>query len=109
MTQDIDNMDPNPPEPPRLRQLRWLVNTLMVTLIVGFVVIVVTLVVKLNATGSGIELPQEILIPEGESGRAVTMGTGWVAVVTVDENGQERVRVFDAETGESRGILLVQP
>jgi hypothetical protein len=98
-----------PPEPRHLRNLRWLVSVLTVTLILGVITIVVLLVIRLNAftASSGPGLPATVEIPAGETTRAVTLGTGWIAVVTVDEAGQERIRVLDATTGEPRGMVEV--
>jgi hypothetical protein len=39
----------------------------------------------------------------------VTFGTGWVAVVTVDAEGRERVRVLDRATGAARGEIEILP
>jgi hypothetical protein len=89
-------------EPTRLRQLRWLVNALTVTLILGFLVVVATLVIRLSAAPAPLALPAALTLPEGETARAVTMGSDWIAVVTVDGDGRERIRVLDRATGASR-------
>jgi Family of unknown function (DUF6476) len=97
------------PEPRRLRHLRWLVTALTATLIAGVIAIVGLLVIRLAAPPAVPLLPAELRLPEGESARAVTLGTGWVAVVTVDSAGQERIRVLDAATGEPRGLTEIAP
>jgi len=99
------------PEPPRLRQLRWLVNALTATLIVGVIAIVTLLVIRLGPTGAPPSpgLPPSVRLPAGESARAVTFGSGWLAVVTVDGGGQERVRVLDARTGAERAVTEIEP
>lgn len=50
-------------------------------------------------------LPPALTLPAGEAATAVTLGTGWVAVVTRDGGGMERIRVFDAGTGAERQVL----
>jgi hypothetical protein len=97
------------PEPRRLRQLRWLVTALTVTLIAGVIAIVALLVIRLGAFGRAPALPAEIALPAGESARAVTLGSDWVAVVTVDGDGRERVRVLDRVTGVPRGVAEIVP
>ena len=97
------------PEPPRLRQLRWLVNALTATLIVGVIAIVTLLVIRLGPTPPAPRLPPSVRLPAGESARAVTFGSGWMAVVTVDGGGQERIRVLDARTGNERTVTEIAP
>jgi hypothetical protein len=108
----MKDVDPGPglddaPEPPRLRQLRWLVNALMVAMIAGVLVIAAALVIRLNAPGPRPVLPEAVALPSGETARAVTFGEGWIAVVTVDAGGRERIRVMDAETGAPRASLEI--
>ncbi|MFO1209265.1 MAG: DUF6476 family protein [Amaricoccus sp.] len=98
------------PEPPRLRQLRWLVNALTATLIVGVIAIVTLLVIRLGPMPqSSPPLPPSVRLPAGESARAVTFGSGWMAVVTVDAGGKERIRVLDARTGDERAVTEIAP
>jgi hypothetical protein len=97
------------PEPRRLRQLRWLVNALTATLILGVIAIVALLVIRLPSRPALPELPAEIRLPAGETAGAVTFGGGWIAVVTVDPSGQERIRVLDAATGAPRGTAEIAP
>jgi hypothetical protein len=97
------------PEPPRLRRLRLLVTLLTVTLIAGVIAIVALLVIRLSALPSAPPLPAEIDLPAGESARAVTFGEGWLAVVTVDAAGRERIRVLDAASGAERAVTEVGP
>ena len=54
-------------------------------------------------------LPPEIALPAGESARAVTLGDGWLAVVTVDAAGRERIRVLDRATGAERAVTEIAP
>jgi hypothetical protein len=97
------------PEPRRLRQLRRLVTALTATLIAGVITIVALLVIRLGPLARGPLLPDRIALPAGETARAVTVGDGWLAVVTVDAEGRERIRLLDAATGASRGITEIAP
>ena len=89
------------PEPPRLRRLRRLVTVLLVTLIVGIITIVALLAIRLAGASPPLPLPPEIRLPAGETAGAVTLGGDWLAVVTVDAAGRERIRVLDRATGAS--------
>src|SRR4051812_18734565 len=91
------------PEPPRLRRLRRLVTALTATLIVGVITIVALLVIRLSTAPAPLALPPEVRLPAGESARAVTLGSDWLAVVTVDPAGVERIRILDRATGAPRG------
>jgi hypothetical protein len=95
------------PEPARLRQLRWLVNTLTATLIVGVIAIVTLLVIRLGPAPPAPRLPAAVRLPAGESAQAVTFGKGWVALVTVDRGGQERIRVLDSQSGGERAMTEI--
>jgi hypothetical protein len=108
MARPEDDAD-DPPEPPRLRQLRWLVNALMLTLIAGVITIVVLLVIRLGPFQPDPGLPPQVSVPEGEAVQAVTLGSDWVAVVTRDGAGRERVRVLDRLTGAERGTMEIVP
>jgi hypothetical protein len=95
------------PEPWRLRQLRWLVNALTITLILGFLVIVATLVIRMTAPVPPLALPDTIHLPEGERALGVTFGGDWLAVVTVDGDELQRIRVLDRETGAERSVVPI--
>jgi hypothetical protein len=85
------------------------VTALTLTLIFGVITIIALLVIRLGTFGSGhLALPDEILLPESEIARAVTLGTDWIAVVTVDGEGQERIRVLDRDTGADRGSVEIR-
>lgn len=103
------NADEDLPEPPRLRHLRWLVNTLTLTLILGVVAIVALLATRLPRLSSPLALPETVALPAGERARAVTLGTSWVALVTEDRGGVERIRVFDRATGAPRAVTTIAP
>jgi hypothetical protein len=97
------------PEPPRLRALRRLVTALTATLILGMITVVVLLVVRLSALQPAPPpaLPDALALPPGETAQAVTLCAGWVAVVTLDAAGAERIRVFDATTGAERAAVAI--
>lgn len=101
------------PEPRRLRHLRWLVTALTVTLIVGVITVVTLLVIRLNRMAPSAPapplLPLEVTLPEGETAQALTLGSDWLAVVTIDALGTERIRVLDRASGAERGLTLIAP
>lgn len=97
------------PEPRRLRALRRLVTALTVTLILGVIAIVALLVIRLAPLARAPDLPPSIRLPPGETARAVTLGTDWLAVVTVDADGRERIRVIDRATGAQRALTEIEP
>lgn len=92
-----------------MRQLRRLVTALTATLIVGMLSIVALLVIRLAPLGQRVDLPDRIVVPTGESAQAVTLGRDWVAVVTTDAAGQERIRVLDRQTGTARAMVEIAP
>ena len=105
MPRDVPHEEP--PEPPGLRRLRRLVTLLTATLIVGMATIVVLLFIRLTSAPQAPELPTAIALPAGERAGAVTLGSDWLAVVTVDAAGQERIRVFDRASGAGRGMVEI--
>lgn len=110
MARHDPELDPaeDPPEPPRLRQLRWLVNALMLVLIAGVITVTALLVIRL-APFAAPGLPESLTLPPGERAEAVTLGRDWLAVVTTDAEGRQRVRVLDRATGAERGSLEIAP
>jgi hypothetical protein len=109
MATDPESDDLDPPEPRRLRQLRWLVNALMLTLIAGVITVATLLVIRLAPLGQAPSLPDAISLPAGERAAAVTMGRDWIAVVTADEAGTERIRILDRATGAERAVTRIDP
>jgi len=79
--------------PPSLRFLKWLVIVLMVTMIAGVITIVGLLVTRMPDGPATIGLPEGLEMPEGASPAAVTLGTGWIAVVTTDQ----RILIFGTD------------
>ena len=74
----------------------------------ALITIVALLVIRLAPLARAPDLPEAIRLPPGESARAVTLGSDWIAVVTVDGDGQERIRVLDRATGADRASLLIE-
>ncbi len=93
-------MDAPKEDPPHLRTLRKLVNVMTVVFILGFITIVIVIVMQFTRTQTvamGPAVPELITIPSNETTSAVTFGNGWVALVTVDFDGAERIRTFTPE------------
>lgn len=67
-----------------LRFLRRLVTVLTATMILGVLAIVVLLVIRLQ-TPAGPFIPDALILPEGVRATAYTQGTGWIAIVTEDD------------------------
>jgi len=82
--------------------LRRLVTTLMVVMILGVVVIVGLLVTRLSSDRPP-ALPEHLALPEGAKAEAVTLGKGWIAVVTADQ----RILIYDATTGALRQTVAL--
>ena len=97
------------PEPPRLRRLRRLVTALLVTLILGMIAIVALLAIRLTGSPAPMALPADIALPPGETAGAVTLGGDWLAVVTTDAAGAQRIRVIDRATGAERASVEIAP
>ena len=94
-------------EPPALRRLRRLVTVLTAVLILGVITVVGLLVIRLSMLKpSAPVLPAEVVLPAGETAGAVTFGSGWVAVVTRDAAGRERIRV-QGRDGAALGTLEI--
>lgn len=78
-----DTPDAEPELPPSLRFLKGLVITLMITMIVGLITVVGLLVTRLpDGKSTPAMLPETLTLPDGLTAEAVTMGKGWIAVVT---------------------------
>lgn len=68
-------------------------TTLTVVMIGGLLVVIALLVIRLG--GDDLVLPAEISLPEGVEAEAVTLGRGWIAVVSADK----RILIFDRSSG----------
>lgn len=49
---------------------------------------------RTNAVDTGPELPPFTSLPASETAQAVTYGADWIAIVTIDEEGNERIRTY---------------
>ncbi len=86
-------------EPKLVRQLRLLVTGLTITMIVGLVVIVTLLFFAFqNILNKDDAISAtNVTLPDGQTAQAVTFGSGWIAVVTSDSDGQDRVLILDPD------------
>ncbi len=84
-------------------------TALTVTLILGVITIVGLLVIRLSRLAPPPPLPATVQLPAGEKAMAMTLGSDWLGVVTIDAAGTERIRVLDRETGAERGLTLIAP
>jgi hypothetical protein len=92
-----------PALPPSLRFLKALVITLTITMIAGVITVVGLLVTRMpDSLASGPALPGELALPAGTKAQAVTMGTGWIGVVTNDN----RILIFTPD-GKMRQEIAV--
>jgi uncharacterized iron-regulated membrane protein len=90
MTQTL----PEEPElPPSLRLLKRLVTVLTLVMILAVITITGLFVTRLPNLAAPPALPEALALPEGTTARAVTMGTGWIAVVT----GDDRILIFGTD------------
>ena len=105
--------DPAPPDivseaslPPSLRFLKWLVIILTLTMIGGVITVVGLIVTRMPQafTAAGPEVPENLQLPQGATAAAVTIGTGWIAVVTADD----RILIFGLD-GTLRQEVQVSP
>lgn len=80
--------------PPSLRLLKGLVIVLMITMIVGVITVVGLLVTRMpDLRNLAPALPATLQMPAGATAQAVTMGSGWIGVVTTDN----RILIFTPE------------
>jgi hypothetical protein len=115
MTLSRPPLDPEdeaePPEPPRVRRLRLMVSALTLASILGVLVVAGTLAWRLGSGGAAPAAPlraEAVALPTGERILAVGRSAGALTLATRDEGGVERLRQFDPETGEPRGVTLVR-
>lgn len=86
-----------------LRYLRILVTTLTVTMIVGLLTIVALLVMRFSADTRIVQVPDEIILPDGAVATAFTKGSDWYAVVT----GADEILIYDGATNELRQTIKI--
>ena len=92
-----------PELPPSLRFLKHLVTLLTITMIVGVITVVALLVTRLPQVAAAPVLPAALTLPAGVQARAVTMGTGWIAVVTSDDH----ILIFETDGKLRQDIALL--
>ncbi|WP_073129212.1 DUF6476 family protein [Palleronia salina] len=87
-----------------LTVLKWLVIALTATMLVGMMALVWLFFTRFPAPGPA--LPDQIALPDGARATAFTRGSGWLAVVT----GDNEILIFspDGETLRQR-IRIDQP
>jgi hypothetical protein len=91
-----------PELPPSLRFLKTLVTVLTITMILGVITVVVALVTRLQQVSPAPGLPTGLILPAGATAQAVTMGTGWIAVVTTDNH----ILIFSNDGTMLQDILI---
>lgn len=83
-----------------MKFLRRLVTVLTAVMIFGLVAVVGLLVIRLSDSGPA--LPENLTLPSGKTAEAVTIGTGWIAVVSGDE-----ILIFDANSGALKQTVQI--
>ena len=82
-----------------------------ITMIGGLFVIIVLMILTFMGTRDRRDptpgLVDALTLPEGQTARAYTQGTGWSAVVTRDGHGQEFIHIFDPASGEIRQTVTI--
>lgn len=94
--------DDTPALPPQLLFLKRLVTTLMIVMIVGFVILITSFVIRINA--DPLPLPDQITLPEGTTAITFTQGTDWFAVTT----SQNQILIYDRSTGQLKQTVDVE-
>lgn len=88
--------------PPSLKLLRAMVFALLAVMIVGFIVLVSVFVTRFGAAPP--PLPETVALPEGETARAVTLGSDWIGVVTESD----AILIFDRASGALRQRIEIE-
>ncbi len=82
-----------------------MVTVLTATMIIGLLTIIILIVIKIMAPAAPrLSLPQTIDLPYGEEARAYTQGLDWIGVVTLDDEGVERIRILNID-GSPRQVI----
>ena len=92
-----------PELPPSLRFLKTLVTVLTATMILGVITVVAVLVTRLQQVSPAPGLPAGLTLPAGTKAQAVTMGTGWIAVVTTTDH----ILIFSTDGALLQDIPIV--
>lgn len=96
-------------EPPALRRLRLLVMGLTIVLIVGFVAMVATIVIRLGFGGGAEPVSADsISLPIDAEVVATGQGRGTLHFLLRSPDGTEALHIFDANSGDeiSRTVLV---
>ncbi len=97
------------PEPKQLRNLRILVTVLTASMIIGITAIMFMIGFKITQPSTPeLALPDVIELPDGETAQAITQGLDWIGIVTIDDEGQERIHIMDID-GTPRQIVILAP
>ena len=88
--------------PAHLTYLKRLVTALSVVMIAGFLVLIATLVIRLNV--DPLPLPDRIVLPDGVTALAFTQGTDWFAVTTSDD----QIMIYDRATTQLRQVITIE-
>jgi len=80
------------------------VTVLTATMILGVLTVIVLLVIRLNAPGAALVLPEQITLPDGARASAFTMGSDWYAVVTHDDD----ILIYNQVTGTLRQTITLR-
>lgn len=91
--------------PPSVVLLKWLVIGLTASMIAGVIAVVWLLVTRLPNPNAQPALPAGLILPEGVAPRAVTFGTGWIAVVDSDDH----IRIFGTDGTPWQEIQVTRP
>ena len=86
-----------------VRFLKWLVTVLTLTMILGVLTIVALFVMRF-ADATSVDVPSDVVLPEGARATAFTPGEGWFAVVT----DQGEILIYDRVTGVLRQRIEVE-
>ena len=97
------------PEPKPLRNLRLLVTVLTASMIIGIAAIFMLIIYKIMQPAvPDLALPENIEIPAEETAQAITQGRSWIAIVTIDDDGAERIRILNLD-GTPRQVVDLRP
>ncbi len=86
-----------------LRFLRLLVTALTATMIIGLLTIVLLFVIRFSADTTLVQVPDEIVLPDGVRATAFTRGRNWYAVVT----DTDEILIYDGATNALRQRVQV--
>lgn len=104
MNQSPAPVGPDTPLPPEFRFLKRLVTVLAGTMILGLITIITLIVIRFPAAmAPRPALPTAITLPEGMRAEAVTLGRGWIAVVT----DTQEILILDAASGAVRQRIKI--